>query len=267
MWTHMHSHVMFNRHQVGRHQPPTHHSSNLPVTSETDRVWGSKLRRSLKHTDHPLSRPGPYLPSFLPFILSFVWAIFISSPPPLLLSPLISYCASWRNVHMPRIWMKCHCSVCWKALCPLSSPLDMSEGRKGLHGRVIKSLSVKETQKDEERKGENPETIFNSDSPTVPPPQMEIWTQGLSQRESRYERMPKYVPLHLWERDQDRSRILCLVCQLLGGGKTETTACFLHASNSELFTIFTCCQRWMSGWMDRWSKRQAEGERGAWKCE
>lgn len=43
----------------------------------------------------------------------------------------------------------------------------MSEGRKGLHGRVIKSLSVKETQKDEERKGENPETIFDSDSPTV----------------------------------------------------------------------------------------------------
>lgn len=43
----------------------------------------------------------------------------------------------------------------------------MSEGRKGLHGGVIKSLSVKETQKDEERKGENPETIFNSDSPTV----------------------------------------------------------------------------------------------------
>lgn len=43
----------------------------------------------------------------------------------------------------------------------------MSEGRKGLHGRVIKSLSVKETQNDEERKGENPETIFNSDSPTV----------------------------------------------------------------------------------------------------
>ena len=43
----------------------------------------------------------------------------------------------------------------------------MSRGRKGLHGRVIKSLSVKETQKDEERKGENPETIFDSDSPTV----------------------------------------------------------------------------------------------------
>lgn len=43
----------------------------------------------------------------------------------------------------------------------------MSEGRKGLHGRVIKSLSLKETQKDEERKGENPETIFDSDSPTV----------------------------------------------------------------------------------------------------
>ena len=43
----------------------------------------------------------------------------------------------------------------------------MSEGRKGLRGRVIKSLSVKETQNVEERKGENPETIFNSDSPTV----------------------------------------------------------------------------------------------------
>ncbi len=43
----------------------------------------------------------------------------------------------------------------------------MSEGRKGLHGRVIKSLLVKETQNDEERKGENPETIFDSDSPTV----------------------------------------------------------------------------------------------------
>lgn len=39
--------------------------------------------------------------------------------------------------------------------------------RKGLHGRVIKSLSTKERQKDEERKGENPETIFDSDSPTV----------------------------------------------------------------------------------------------------
>lgn len=43
----------------------------------------------------------------------------------------------------------------------------MSEERKGLHGRVIKHLSVKETQNDEERKGENPETIFDSDSPTV----------------------------------------------------------------------------------------------------
>lgn len=43
----------------------------------------------------------------------------------------------------------------------------MSKGRKDLHGKVIKSLSVKETQKEEERKGENPETIFDSDSPTV----------------------------------------------------------------------------------------------------
>lgn len=32
---------------------------------------------------------------------------------------------------------------------------------------MIKSLSLKETQKDQERKGENPETIFDSDSPTV----------------------------------------------------------------------------------------------------
>lgn len=34
---------------------------------------------------------------------------------------------------------------------------------------MIKSLkeSLKETQKDAERKGENPETIFDSDSPTV----------------------------------------------------------------------------------------------------
>ncbi len=55
-----------------------------------------------------------------------------------------------------------------KALCSLSSsPSDVSEGRKGLHGRVIKSLSGKETQNDEERKGENPETIFDSDSPAV----------------------------------------------------------------------------------------------------
>ena len=43
----------------------------------------------------------------------------------------------------------------------------MRKGRKGLHGRVIKSLLLKETQKDEERKEENPETIFDSDSPTV----------------------------------------------------------------------------------------------------
>ena len=42
----------------------------------------------------------------------------------------------------------------------------MTEGRKGPNGRVIKSLSVKGTQ-NEDRMGENPETIFNSDSPRV----------------------------------------------------------------------------------------------------
>lgn len=150
---------------------------SLPPTIQATSPWPRRLigfeeanSGDLLNTQiTPFHVLAPIFPHFcLLSFLSYELSSFL--PPPLLLSPLISYCASWRNVHMPRIWMKCHCSVCWKALCPLSSPLDMSEGRKGLHGRVIKSLSVKETQKDEERKGENPETIFNSDSPTVPPP-------------------------------------------------------------------------------------------------
>lgn len=44
---------------------------------------------------------------------------------------------------------------------------DMSKGRKGLHGRSDKSHLLTKRQKEEERKRENLETIFDSDSPTV----------------------------------------------------------------------------------------------------
>lgn len=72
--------------------------------------------------------------------------------------------------------MKWHCSVCRKARRLLSSaPSDMSAGRKG---RVIKSLSMgeREKKKDQERKGTNPETIFDNDSPPVHA-STQIWTE------------------------------------------------------------------------------------------
>lgn len=131
-----------------------------------DREGLRKQTQEMSYTHRsPLHLPAPISPHFcLLSFLSYQISFFL----PFLLSPLISYCASLWNVHRPRTSMECHCSVCWKALRSLSSsPLDISKGRKDLHGRVIKSLSVKETQKDEERKGENPETIFESDSPTV----------------------------------------------------------------------------------------------------
>lgn len=153
----------------------------IPRTIQATSPWPQRWRGfeeansgDLIYTQITSSPPCPYLLTFLPFILlSYKLSFFL----PFLLSPLISYCASSWNVHRPRISMKCHCSVCWKALCSLSSsPSDMSKERKNIHGRVIKSLSLKKTQKDEERKGENPETIFDSDSPTFHTTEEEIWT-------------------------------------------------------------------------------------------
>lgn len=136
----------------------------------------SYTHRSPLHLAAPISSRFCLL-SFLSFELSF----FLPFLPP----PLISYCASLWNVHRPRI-SKCHCSVCWKALCALSSsPSDMSTERKDLHGRVIKSLSLKKTQEDEEWKRENPETIFDSDSPTFHTMREQIWTKWPCQEESR----------------------------------------------------------------------------------
>lgn len=154
----------------------------------------------------PLHLPAPISPHFcLLSFLSYELSFFL----PFLLSPLISYCASFWNVHRPRIWMKCHCSVCWKALRFLSSsPSDMSKGRKGLHGRVIKSLPVKETQKDEEIKGENPETIFDSDSPTVHTTKERYGLGGLVKGKAG---MSVCLCICGWERDSKSSCIFLFI--------------------------------------------------------
>lgn len=69
--------------------------------------------------------------------------------------------------------------------------------RKGLHGRVIKSLSTNERQKDEERKGENPETIFDSDSPTVDTPKERYGLSDLVKGKAGVSVLPKlFVFLH-----------------------------------------------------------------------
>lgn len=158
--------AMVNRHTYTRRLLTSHPPFKQPQRDLRDSEGSRKQTQEISYTHRsPLHLPAPISPHFcLLSFLSYELSLFL----PFLLSPLISYCATLWNVHRPRISMECHCSVCWKALCPLSSsPSDMTKGRKGRHGRVIKSLSMKETQKDEERKGENPETIFESDSPTV----------------------------------------------------------------------------------------------------
>lgn len=161
-------HLMKNWHKqtywVYWHLHPTHHWNNLTMTWDWEGLRKQTPEISYTHRS-PLHLPTPISPHFC--LLSFL-SYEISFSLPFLFLPLISYCASCWNVHRARIAMECHCSVCWKALCSLSSsPLDISKGRKGLHGSVIKSLSLKETQKVEEWKGENPVTIFDSDSSTI----------------------------------------------------------------------------------------------------
>lgn len=151
----------------------TQHTPSLLTTIEKphvdleDQEGLRKPNQQIPYTHRsPLHLPTPIsshfcLLSFLSYVLSF----FL----PFLLSPLISYCSNLWNVHRPVVSMKCHCSGFWKALCSLffSAPSDMSKGRKGLHGRSDKSHLLTKRQEEEERKRENLETIFDSDSPTV----------------------------------------------------------------------------------------------------
>lgn len=80
----------------------------------------------------------------------------------------------------------------------------MSKGRKGLHGSVIKRLSVKETQKDEERKGENPETIFDKDSPTVHTTKERYGLSDLVMGRAGMS-VPKLCVLYVCEKERERA--------------------------------------------------------------
>lgn len=204
---------MLNRHQH------THQvcwsASHPPFKQPRHDLWDweglRKQTQEISYTHRsPLHLPAPISPHFC--LLSFLsneLSLFL----PFLLSPLISYCASLWNVHRPGISMKCHCSVCWKARRSLSSsPSDMSMGRKGLHGRVIKSLSMKETQKNEERKGENPETIFDSDSPTVHTTKERYGLSDLVRGKAGVRSLAKIMSVHVYtvcvcERDSEISYI------------------------------------------------------------
>lgn len=113
--------------------------------------------RSPLHLLTPISSHFCLL-SFLSYVLSF----FL----PFLLSPLISYCSNLWNVHRPVVSMK-FWFLKGTLLSFFSALSDMSRGRKGLHGRSDKSHLLTKRQEEEERKRENLETIFDSDSPTV----------------------------------------------------------------------------------------------------
>lgn len=89
-------------------------------------LWRQTQEISYTHRS-PLHLPAPISPHFC--LLSFL-SYELSFSLPFLLSPLISYCASLWNVHRPRISMKCHCSVCWKALHSFFFSFGYEEGKK-----------------------------------------------------------------------------------------------------------------------------------------
>lgn len=135
-----------------RHTPHLLTSASHPPL-EQPRHDLSDCKRSRKQTQEisythrsPLHLPAPISPHFC--LLSFL-SYELSLSLPFLLSPLISYCASLWNVHRPRISMKCHCSVSWKALGSLSSlPSKNKRGKKGPSWQSDKeSLSERDTKR------------------------------------------------------------------------------------------------------------------------
>lgn len=114
--------------------------------------------RSPLHLLTPISSHFCLL-SFLSYVLSF----FL----PFLLSPLISYCSNLWNVHRPVVSMKF-----WflkgtrlSFFFPLFR-IWVREERAFMVG-VIRVIYWQRDKKKKERKRENLETIFDSDSPTV----------------------------------------------------------------------------------------------------
>lgn len=141
-----------------------------PTTRETSR-WPQRLRGFEEANSGDLlytqitSSPSPYLPTFLPFILSFEWAIFLFALPPFTSDKLLCKfveCTQAEDLNEVSLF----CSL-KGALLSFFFSFGYEQGKKRPSWRSDKSLSVKQTQKDEEIKGQNPETIFDSDSPTV----------------------------------------------------------------------------------------------------
>lgn len=116
------------------------------------------------YTQITSSPPYPYLLTFLPFILSFICAFFLFALPSFASDKLLFKfveCTQTSGLNEVLVFER------HSALFFFSALLDMSKGRKGLHGRSDKSHLLTKRQEEEERKRENLETIFDSDSPTV----------------------------------------------------------------------------------------------------
>lgn len=129
------------------------------------------------------------------------------------------------------------------------------QGKKRPSWQTDKSLPEKKTLKAEEIKKENPETIFDSDSPTGHTTRERCRLSDLVKGKAGVSAHPNkrafiWVFISVWKRERMlviipvRSNDLCSVSQQMsrliwqqGRKKTETTVHSSHTSDSKLFTL------------------------------